>query len=177
MLALGSSLDLGDPPVTTLPYPAVLQRLTGWQVVANSGVSGVSSADARACRCWSSAGPALVIVGIGGSDFLRQMGAAGARDNIRAICRARFTAAGAQVMLVAVPFWDLQPALSRLTDHRSTPSWPAELRLLPLCTRGGWAEVLGDRLHTTGARASIVRATKFAGDWRSSFAQGWKLTA
>ena len=85
-------------------------------------------------------GPALVIVGIGGNDFLRQMSAAGAKDNIRAICRAA-TAAGAQVMLVAVPQFSLLAASTgRLTDHPLYAELASELRL-PLY-EGGWAEVL-----------------------------------
>lgn len=142
VLALGDSLTSGVGADAATAYPAELQALTGWQVV-NGGVSGDTTAQAlaRLPALLEAHRPQLVIVGIGGNDFLRQMSAA-AKDNIRAICRAA-TAAGAQVMLVAVPQFSLLAASTgRLTDHPLYAELAGELQL-PLY-EGGWAEVLGN---------------------------------
>lgn len=143
VLALGDSLTSGVGADAATAYPAVLQALTGWQVV-NGGVSGDTTAQAlaRLPALLEAHRPLLAIVGIGGNDFLRQMSAAAAKDNIRAICRAA-TAAGAQVMLVAVPQFSLLAASTgRLTDHPLYAELAGELQL-PLY-EGGWAEVLGN---------------------------------
>lgn len=143
VLALGDSLTSGVGANAATAYPAVLQALTGWQVV-NGGVSGDTTAQAlaRLPALLEAHQPLLAIVGIGGNDFLRQMSAAAAKDNIRAICRAA-TAAGAQVMLVAVPQFSLLAASTgRLTDHPLYAELAGELKL-PLY-EGGWAEVLGN---------------------------------
>ena len=142
VLALGDSLTSGVGADAATAYPAELQALTGWQVV-NGGVSGDTTAQAlaRLPALLEEHRPQLVIVGIGGNDFLRQMSAA-AKDNIRTICRAA-TATGAQVMLVAVPQFSLLAASTgRLTDHPLYAELAGELQL-PLY-EGGWAEVLGN---------------------------------
>ena len=162
VLALGDSLTSGVGADTATAYPAVLQELTGWQVV-NGGVSGDTTAQAlaRLPALLERHRPALVIVGIGGNDFLRQMSTTGAKDNIRAICRAA-TAAGAQVMLVAVPQFSLLAASTgRLTDHPLYAELAGELKL-PL-HEGGWAEVLGDaRLRSDQVHANVQGYRQFA---------------
>lgn len=162
VLALGDSLTSGVGADAATAYPAVLQELTGWQVV-NGGVSGDTTAQAlaRLPALLEQHRPALVIVGIGGNDFLRQMSTATAKDNIRAICRAA-TAAGAQVMLVAVPQFSLLAASTgRLTDHPLYAELAGELKL-PL-HEGGWAEVLGDaRLRSDQVHANVQGYRQFA---------------
>jgi acyl-CoA hydrolase len=162
VLALGDSLTSGVGADASTAYPAVLQELTGWQVV-NGGVSGDTTAQAlaRLPALLEQHRPALVIVGIGGNDFLRQMSATGAKDNIRAICRAA-TAAGAQVMLVAVPQFSLLAASTgRLTDHPLYAELAGELKL-PLY-EGGWAGVLGDaRMRSDQVHANAQGYRQFA---------------
>ncbi|GAB2476262.1 arylesterase [Comamonas humi] len=143
VLALGDSLTSGVGAAADAAYPAVLQELTGWQVV-NGGVSGNTTAQAlaRLPALLQEHRPALVIVGIGGNDFLRQMSAADAKDNIRAICRAA-TDSGAQALLVAVPQFSLLAATTgRLSDHPLYAELAGELKL-PLHA-GGWSAVLSD---------------------------------
>ncbi|MBN9341780.1 MAG: arylesterase [Comamonadaceae bacterium] len=162
VLALGDSLTSGVGADAATAYPAVLQALTGWQVV-NGGVSGDTTAQAlaRLPALLEAHRPQLVIVGIGGNDFLRQMSAAAAKDNIRAICRAA-TAAGAQVMLVAVPQFSLLAASTgRLADHPLYAELADELQL-PLYG-GGWAEVLGNaRLRSDQVHANAQGYRQFA---------------
>ena len=66
VLALGDSLTSGVGSDAATAYPAVLQELTGWQVV-NGGVSGDTSAQAltRLPTLVEQHRPALVIVEIG----------------------------------------------------------------------------------------------------------------
>jgi len=162
VLALGDSLTSGVGTDAATAYPAVLEELTGWQVV-NGGVSGDTTAQAlaRLPALLETHRPQLVIVGIGGNDFLRQMSAAAARDNIRAICRAA-TDSGAQVMLVAVPQFSLLAAgTGRLTDHPLYAELAGELKL-PLY-EAGWAEVLGNaRLRSDQIHANAQGYRQFA---------------
>lgn len=141
VLALGDSLTSGVGADTAAAYPAVLHELTGWQVI-NGGVSGDTTAQAltRLPALLSEHQPALVIVSIGGNDFLRQMSAATAKSNIKDICGAA-TASGAQAMLVAVPQFSLLAASTgQLTDHPLYAELAEELKL-PL-HENGWSEVL-----------------------------------
>lgn len=156
VLALGDSLTSGvGAPSPDAAYPSVLARATGWKVV-NAGVSGHTSAQAldRLPGLLRQHGPALVIVSIGGNDFLRRHSAGGARANVRQIC-ADTLASGAQVLLVAVPEPSLMAAVGRLSDHAMYAEIASELQI-PLHS-GGWSEVLAqerlraDRIHANAA--------------------------
>lgn len=159
VLALGDSLTLGVGATADTAYPAVLQALTGWQVV-NGGISGDTTAQAlaRLPTLLQEQQPKLVIVSIGGNDFLRQMSAAGAKETIRTICRTA-SASGAQVLLVAVPQVSLLAAgTGSLKDHPLYAELAQELKL-PL-HEGGWASVLSKpdwRADTVHANAQGYR--------------------
>lgn len=153
VLALGDSLTSGVGATPDTAYPAVLQSLTGWQVV-NGGVSGDTTAQAlaRLPALLQEHQPALVIVSIGGNDLLRQMSAAGAKETIREISRTA-SAGGAQVLLVAVPQVSLLAAgTGSLKDHPLYAELAQELKL-PLHA-DGWASVLSQ----PGLRADTVHA-------------------
>ncbi|MGV3571645.1 MAG: GDSL-type esterase/lipase family protein [Ramlibacter sp.] len=143
VLALGDSITWGTGAPREASYPAVLAQLTGWNVV-NAGVPGDTSAGAleRLPALLEQHAPALVLVSIGGNDFLRRLAPAETRANIAAICRAA-AAAGAQVLLVAVPEANALAAVARsLGDHAMYAELAAELKV-PLHA-GGWAGVLSD---------------------------------
>ncbi len=164
VLALGDSLTSGVGATADTAYPAVLQALTGWQVV-NGGVSGDTSAQAlsRLPALLQEHQPALVIVSIGGNDLLRQMSAGTAKETIREISRTA-SASGAQVLLVAVPQVSLLAAgTGSLKDHPLYAELAEELKL-PLHA-DGWASVLSQ----PGLRADTVHAN--AQGYRQ-FAQG-----
>ncbi|WP_371258275.1 GDSL-type esterase/lipase family protein [Curvibacter sp. PAE-UM] len=162
VLALGDSLTAGVGATADMAYPAVLQSLTGWQVV-NGGVSGDTSAQAlsRLPALLQEHQPALVIVSIGGNDFLRQMSAAGAKDTIREVCRAA-RAGGAQVLLVAVPQASLLAAgTGSLKDHPLYAELAEELKL-PLHA-DGWATVLSNpSLRADSVHANAQGYRQFA---------------
>lgn len=162
VLALGDSLTAGLGATPDTAYPAVLQRLTGWQVV-NGGVSGDTSAQAleRLPALLQKHQPALVIVGIGGNDFLRRQSASATRDNIRRICTV-VQGRGAQVVLVAVPELSfLAASAGLLSDHPLYESLADELQI-PLHSKG-WSTVLADAsLRSDQIHANAAGYERFA---------------
>ena len=161
VLALGDSLTSGVGASSDTAYPAVLQQLTGWKVV-NGGVSGDTSAQAlaRLPGLLQQHQPALVIVSIGGNDFLRRQTASDTRTRVRQICE-QARASGAQVLLVAVPELSLLAAAGRLSDHALYEEIADELRI-PL-HRKGWSAVLADaRLRSDQIHANAAGYAQFA---------------
>ena len=142
ILALGDSLTAGYGADATAAYPAVLAGLTGWQVI-NGGVSGNTSAQALArLPALMRRQPQLVLVSIGGNDFLRKVPEADTRSNIRQIVQ-QIKAAGVPAVLVAVPYFTTGALFGRLSEHPMYEELAAELNV-PLL-KGAWAEVLGDK--------------------------------
>lgn len=143
VLALGDSLTAGNGAPPEAAYPAVLAQLTGWRVV-NAGVSGDTAAQGlqRLPALLAEHQPALVLLSLGGNDLLRRLPEDELRSHLRsAIDQSR--AAGAQVLLIAVPKPTLAAAFSgSLTDHPLYAQLAGDLKI-PL-QRQGWAEVLGD---------------------------------
>lgn len=143
VLALGDSLTFGTGATPETSYPTVLARLTGWNVV-NAGIPGDTSAQAlaRLPALLQEHSPQLVLVGIGGNDFLRRMSETDTRANIRRICEQAL-AAGAQVMLIAVPAPSAAAVIAgSLSDHPLYQEIADSLRL-PLHAKG-WSTVLAN---------------------------------
>ena len=140
VLALGDSLTFGTGASAETSYPAVLAGLTGWNVV-NAGVSGDTSAQAlaRLPALLAEHQPKLVIVSIGGNDFLRKLPESDTRAHVHAICKQSLDA-GAQVLLVAVPRATVVAALGQMTDHALYAEVAKDLKI-PL-QREAWGEVL-----------------------------------
>lgn len=142
VLALGDSLTAGYGADAEAAYPAVLAGLTGWQII-NGGVSGNTSAQALArLPALMRRQPQLVLVSIGGNDFLRKVPEADTRSNIRQIVQ-QIKAAGVPAVLVAVPYFTTGALFGRLSEHPMYEELAAELNV-PLF-KGAWAEVLGDK--------------------------------
>ena len=142
ILALGDSLTAGYGADATAAYPAVLASLTGWQII-NGGVSGNTSAQALArLPALMRRQPQLVLVSIGGNDFLRKVPEADTRSYIRQIVQ-QIKAAGMPAVLVAVPYFTTGALFGRLSEHPMYEELAAELNV-PLL-KGAWAEVLGDK--------------------------------
>ncbi|MGV3492813.1 MAG: arylesterase [Ramlibacter sp.] len=143
VLALGDSITFGTGAPPEASYPAVLAGLTGWKVV-NAGVPGDTAAGAlaRLPELLQQHAPGLVLVSIGGNDFLRRLPVADTRAQIRAICE-KARDAGAQVVLIAVPEASALAAVARsLGDHPIYAQLAQELGV-PLYA-DGWAQVLSD---------------------------------
>jgi acyl-CoA thioesterase-1 len=161
VLALGDSITFGTGAAPEASYPTVLARLTGWNIV-NAGIPGDTSAGAlaRLPGLLQEHSPKLVLVSIGGNDFLRKVAPAETRANILRICQQ--ASAAAQVVLVGIPEFNLLAAVGRsLGDHAMYGEIAKELKL-PLHT-GGWAKVLSDpSLRSDAIHANAQGYAKFA---------------
>ena len=88
VLAFGDSLTHGTGAAESESYPAQLERLIGRKVV-RAGVPGEVSAQAlaRLPAALDEHQPRLVVLCIGGNDFLRNLGRAQVAANVRAMIR------------------------------------------------------------------------------------------
>lgn len=170
VLALGDSLTYGTGAAPDTAYPAVLAGLTGWQIV-NAGVPGDTSAQAlqRLPDLLAQHQPRLVIVSIGGNDFLRKLPEDETRAHIKTICQ-QAQKSGVQVLLVAVPKPSVTAALGKLSDHPLYADLADELKL-PL-QRNGWSEVLADAdLRSDAVHANAQGYARFAHSLRDTATQ------
>jgi acyl-CoA thioesterase-1 len=143
VLALGDSLTFGTGATPDTSYPSVLAQLTGWSVV-NAGVPGDTSTQAleRTAGLLARHEPELVLLCIGGNDFLRRGDDATTRMNIQKLCETSLQA-GAQVLLIAVPRPTFTARVTGSLDDHPMFGELAESLRLPL-HRQGWSEVLAD---------------------------------
>lgn len=103
ILAFGDSLTYGTGAAQTESYPAILATLTGRKVI-NAGIPGEVSAAGRArlSGVLDETQPALLLLCLGGNDFLRRLDAAQVKENLRSMvldAKER----GIAVILIAVP--------------------------------------------------------------------------
>ena len=169
VLALGDSLTFGTGASAETCYPTVLAVLTGWNVV-NAGVPGDTSAQAlaRLPALLAEHQPKLVIVSIGGNDFLRKLPESDTRTHVHAICKQAL-AAGPQVLLVAVPRATVAAALGQMTDHALYAEVAKDLKI-PL-QREAWGEVLAQPdLRADAVHANARGYAQFARSVQSTAA-------
>lgn len=162
VLALGDSLTFGYGANPDESYPAQLQKLTGWNVV-NGGVSGDTSAQALSrLPALLARKPKLVIVGIGGNDFLRKVPEEQTRANIAKIIET-VQKENIPAVLVGVPHITLGALFGHLSDHPLYEDLSEEYGI-PLFG-GAWAEILGDNnLKSDQIHANGKGYRKFAED-------------
>jgi len=103
VLAFGDSLTFGTGATEAESYPAQLERLIGRKVV-RAGVPGEVSAHAlaRLPAALEEHQPGLLVLCIGGNDFLRNLGKVQVAENVRrrvSMSKAR----GADVLLIGTP--------------------------------------------------------------------------
>ena len=153
VLALGDSLTFGYGANPGESYPAQLQKLTDWNIV-NDGVSGDTSAQALSrLPALLARKPKLVIVGIGGNDFLRKVPEEQTRANIAKIIET-VQKENIPAVLVGVPHITLGALFGHLSDHPLYEDLSEEYGI-PLFG-GAWAEILGDndlksdQIHANG---------------------------
>jgi len=103
ILAFGDSLTYGTGAAAAENYPAVLANLTGYKLV-NAGVPGETTADGRArfADVLDETKPALLILCMGGNDFLRKLPEAETIANLRAMLDAA-RQRQLPVLLIATP--------------------------------------------------------------------------
>lgn len=151
VLAFGDSITAGVGAGQGEDFPARLAADTGWQVV-NAGVSGDTAREARErlAPLLANWRPELVIIELGGNDFLRRTPAARVRDYLREIVRGA-KASGARVALVAVPRLSLlRASVGALSDSPiyAEIADQEDVILIP--------DVLADILSDAGLRADEI---------------------
>ena len=103
VLAFGDSLTFGTGAGENESYPAQLEQLIGRRVV-RAGVPGEVTAQAlaRLPLALDEHAPRLLLLCIGGNDFLNRLGNAQAEQNVRAMVKLALSR-GVQVMLIGTP--------------------------------------------------------------------------
>jgi acyl-CoA thioesterase I len=110
VLAFGDSLTHGTGAAEDESYPAQLERLIGRRVV-RAAVPGEVTAQAleRLPRTLDEHAPQLMLLCIGGNDFLRRLGNPQAEANVRAMVKLA-RGRGVEVLLIGTPEPGLRPA-------------------------------------------------------------------
>lgn len=166
LLCLGDSLTFGYGAAAGTAYPAQLEALTG-HTVQNAGVNGDTSEGALARLPGLLAGnaPGLVLLSIGGNDFLRKWPEERTRAALTQLVQT--AAASTQVVLIAQPRPELMAAaLGSLNDHPLYAA-VAETTGVPLF-EGGWSHVLSraelrsDQIHANSEGYKVF-AERLAG--------------
>lgn len=141
VLALGDSLTYGYGAPPEAAYPVRLAAITGWTVV-NGGVSGDTSAQALArLPALLKRAPKLVLLGIGGNDFLRRVLESDTRRHIGETIAA-VQGAGVSLVLIAEPKPSLGALVGSLSDHPLYADLAEKYRV-PLFA-DGWSRILSD---------------------------------
>lgn len=143
VLAFGDSVTFGTGAARGEDWPTLLASLTGWNVV-NAGIPGDTAANGklRIAALVEEHRPALVIVEIGGNDFLKRRPQGAVKEDIRQIVSIA-RAGGAQVLLVAVPELSLLGAVTRKPADASLYAELGKEEKLPVI-EDVFADILGD---------------------------------
>lgn len=118
VLILGDSLSYGTGATKGDDYPTLLAQSTGWHII-NAGVPGDTTAQglARLPNLLVEHQPSLLIVELGGNDFLKKVPITQTENNLKAIIEQ---AKRNQIMTLLIAIPDYQPvraAFGGLTDH------------------------------------------------------------
>ena len=139
---------------------AQLQKLTGWDII-NGGISGDTSAQALSrLPALLQRQPKLVIIGIGGNDFLRKFPEAETRANIAKIIEG-VQKENIPAVLVGVPHLSVGALFGHLSDHPLYQEL-AEQYKIPLFG-DAWSEILSDeKLKSDQIHANAAGYKAFA---------------
>ncbi len=142
ILALGDSLTAGYGANKGEDYPSQLAQITGWNVI-NGGVSGDTSVQALArLPELLQQNPKLVIISIGGNDFLRKLPESETRANISQIIQT-IQNQNTDAVLVAIPHFTTGALFGNISEHPLYEELAKQHRI-PLL-QGAWTEVLSDK--------------------------------
>ena len=118
VVVLGDSLSYGTGAEKNEDYPSILATDTGWNIV-NAGVPGDTAADGleRLPGLLEANKPKLLIIELGGNDFLHGVPVGQTISNLKAII-AQAKLKNITPLLVAIPaFSPLKAAIGGLSDH------------------------------------------------------------
>jgi len=118
VLILGDSLSYGTGAAKGEDYPTLLAQRTGWDII-NAGVPGNTSAEglARLPELLKIYEPALLIIELGGNDFLRNINISQTEANLRAVIQAAQMKNIPTVLLAIPENQPVKAALGGLSDH------------------------------------------------------------
>lgn len=140
--ALGDSLTEGYGASSDTSYPTVLSQLTKWKI-SNDGISGNKSIDIlRRLPEIISKKPQLILLGIGGNDFLRLVPEKETISNIKAIVK-QIKTSNIPLVLIAEPHFSVGALLGNFSDH---PLYReiASQENIPLLSNA-WSDILSDK--------------------------------
>ena len=167
VLAFGDSITYGTGAGGALNYPAYLSHDTGWQVV-NAGVPGDTAHGARdrIGPLLTQHRPEMVIVELGGNDFLRQRPPGQVKEDLRAILRD-IAEADALVVLLAARIINKPPNIRFAYGYQKADTVAATILSFVIFFAGAqlaWSSVhvlLGESGTETPSRLaiSITRST------------------
>ena len=118
VLVLGDSLSYGTGAAQDEDYPTLLAKSTGWNMI-NAGIPGNTSAEglARLPALLEEHQPALLVLELGGNDFLQHAPNAQTVANLKQIIHLAQTKK-LPVILVAIPELSVfSAAVGNLSDH------------------------------------------------------------
>lgn len=132
VLAFGDSVTFGTGAAPGQDWPSLLAGLSGWRII-NAGVPGdtAGAARQRIGALLEEHRPALVIVELGGNDFIHRRAQKKVKEDLRQILSS-IRASGARAVLVAVPELSLLGAVTRRPDDAPIYAELAKEEKLPL---------------------------------------------
>lgn len=132
VLAFGDSVTFGYGAAAGEDWPSLLARASGWKVI-NAGVSGdtAEAAGQRLPALLDEHRPALVIVELGGNDFLHHRAQKAVKEDLRRML-ATIRAHGAQAVLVAVPEFSVGALITNKASDAPIYAELAQEEKLPL---------------------------------------------
>ena len=119
VLAFGDSVTYGTGANPGEDWPTLLGDLTGWKIIT-AGVPG-DTAEAGKVRIGpllDEHQPALVVIEIGGNDFLRRRPQSVVKQDLKALIGA-VRSSGAQVVLIGVPNFSFLAVVAGKADDSS----------------------------------------------------------
>lgn len=151
MLVVGDSVTYGTGASPGEDYPTLLARQTGWNVI-NAGVPGDTTEGGlkRLPSLLEAHAPQLLLVELGGNDFLRRLPSSQTRNNLKAIL-SQARARGVPAVLVAVPRPNLMGAALRSLSDDPLYAELAEETQTPLI-----ADVLSETLSRNELKADPI---------------------
>ncbi len=156
VLAFGDSVTFGTGAAAGEDWPTLLAERAGWRIV-NAGIPGDSAqaAKARLKPLLDEHRPKLVILEIGGNDFLRRRAQKAVKEDIREMIR-EIRKNSAEVVLVAVPELSLLSVVARKPVDAALYQELADEEKIPLIKDVfadilATANLLADQVHPNAA--------------------------
>ncbi len=151
VLAFGDSVTHGTGAQAGQDWPGLLAPATGWRMI-NAGIPGDTAlaGKSRFPDLLARHHPALVIIEMGGNDFLRRRPQRDVKEDLRYLIRTA-RQAGSQVVLIAVPELSLLAVIAGKSDDAPIYAELGEEENVPVIT-----DVLSDVLSAPELRSDNI---------------------